>query len=277
MTDLLAIYWISVVASTLLGWGLALMGAQLAARDRAMQTMCVGQGAMLGVLLGIGLSQIFADFALSESVLSFAFAGLVSAATYLVSEHFVARKASSNTHFAALFSVLLAGGYLVSAFFPALENHMAQKYFGDLAILSTRSAWAVAALGMSILLVLFLFQRTVTRDSFSIAILGARKTPSDWFFYIGTLVVLCASVQIVGFLFTVSCLFLPTSILSFGRNKDLKMHLFQCSLVSSLGCFFGFLTTLWFTKLPTVPTIIATMVVLGLLATMTGFRKISGV
>lgn len=264
MTELLKIYWTSILASTLLGGGLALLGAQLAARDRAMQTMCVGQGAMLGVLLGIGLSQMFSDFPASESIVSFAFAGFASAATYLVSEYFVGGKASSNTHFAALFTILLAGGYLISALFPALENHMAQKYFGDLAIMTTNSAWTAVVLGASMLLVLGLFQKTVTRDSFSVAILGSRNTPSVLLFSVGTLFVLCISVQIVGFLFTVACLFLPTSILSYGHNKSLKTHLLMCSVISSSGCVAGFLTTLWFTKLPTVPTIIAMVAVIGM-------------
>jgi ABC-type Mn2+/Zn2+ transport system permease subunit len=266
MTELLMIYWISIVASTLLGCGLSLLGAQLAARDRAMQTMCVGQGAMMGVLMGIGLNQIFSEIAASETLVSFALAGFVSAATYLASEHFVAGRASSNTYFAALFATLLAGGYLVSAMFPAIENHMAQKYFGDLAIMSTSFAWTAAALGASTSLVLGIFTATVTRDSFAIAILGHRKTPSGWLFSIGTLVVLCVSVQIVGFLFTVACLFLPTSILSFGRNHGYERHLLKCGLVSSLGCCLGFIATLWFTKLPTVPTIVASMACLSLFA-----------
>ena len=49
MLELLQLYWFFILASTLLSGGLALLGAQLASKDRAMQTMCVGQGAMLGV------------------------------------------------------------------------------------------------------------------------------------------------------------------------------------------------------------------------------------
>ena len=54
MQALLSIYAWTIAASTILGSALALLGVQLAARDRAMQTMCIGQGAMLGVLVGIG-------------------------------------------------------------------------------------------------------------------------------------------------------------------------------------------------------------------------------
>ena len=42
------------------------MGIQLAARDRAMQTLCMGQGAMLGVLLGLGLAVVLGLLGLGD-------------------------------------------------------------------------------------------------------------------------------------------------------------------------------------------------------------------
>lgn len=256
MLALISIFWLSILAATVLGSGLALLGAQLAARDRAMQTMCVGQGAMLGVLVGVGLCQFFHLPAAGEASVPFVLALLSAAVTYWVSERAASRKAaSSNTHFAALFAALLAGGNLVSAVFPALENHMAQKYFGDLATMSEGAAATALAVGAVLLGVLGFFSRVVTRDSFAVAILGSRRTQTQIVFAIGTLVTLCFSVQVVGFLFTASSLFLPTSILSFGRKSGLRSHLASCANTAAFACCGGFAVSLCLTRLPTVPTI----------------------
>jgi len=257
MLDLLNIYWLSVFASSLLGGGLALLGVQLAARDKAMQTMCVGQGAMLGVLLGIGLTQIFHGGTAWKISLPFALAASTATITFTASERLVKNKSSSsNTHFAALFSILLAGGFLISSLFPALENHMTQKYFGDLATMNEQSAWTVSFLGLTLIVTLFKYQRPISRDSFAQTILGSRTTPTRLLFSIGTLLTLCIAVQLVGFLFTVACLFLPTSILSFGSKNGLQRHTVTCCGVAIIACCGGFLFTLWQTHLPTVPTII---------------------
>jgi len=261
MLALLHIYWLSILGCTLLGGGLALLGAQLAARDRAMQTLCIGQGATLGVLFGIGLGQVLHASDLFQVTLPFAFAFTGSATTYLISERVVTIKsASSNTHFTAIFASLLGGGYLVSALFPALENHMAQKYFGDIATISEQSARFVLVFALLLLGCMLKFQRNISRDSFATAILGARLSTSNFFFSIATLITISLSVQLVGFLFTVACLFIPTSIQSFNRRIGLKRHLLTCLGIAAFSCCMGFVVTLWQTNLPTVPTIIVTMV-----------------
>jgi ABC-type Mn2+/Zn2+ transport system permease subunit len=225
-----------------------------------MQTLCIGQGATLGVLLGIGLCQALHASDLLEVSLPFAFAFTGAAITYLISERVVSIKsASSNTHFTAIFAALLGGGYLVSALFPALENHMAQKYFGDIATISEQSARFVLVFALLLFGCMLKFQRNISRDSFAAAIRGARLSTSNLFFSLGTLITISLSVQLVGFLFTVACLFIPTSIQSFNRRIGLKRHLLACLAIAAFSCCMGFVLTLWQTNLPTVPTIIVTM------------------
>ena len=76
MSTLLAIYSVAIVASACLASGLALLGAQLATRDRAVQTLCIGQGAMFGVLLGIGLCQVRGLEGAAEEFTPFALAAV---------------------------------------------------------------------------------------------------------------------------------------------------------------------------------------------------------
>lgn len=262
MQALLSIYATAIVAATVLGAALASLGTQLAARDRAMQTMCISQGAMLGVLLGLGIFSHNVESSAISTGVPFILGLALAAVTSSVSEKLAASAGSSNnTHFTALFAVLLACGYLISALFPLLESHMSQKYFGDLATLSRSESIAAMFVGLILLPSSLFFQRTLTKDSFAIAILGTpqSKTQSGLVFAIGTLFVICFCIQTVGFLFTVSCLFIPTSILSFSSKAGLRRHIVGCALIGGCSTLMGFILSLLFSHLPTVPTIIATM------------------
>lgn len=268
MTALLGIYGLPIVASVVLGAGLALLGCHLAARDRALQALCVGQGAMLGVLVGLGLTTtVFSEELLFQS-LPWGLAIVAAAVTYYGSEALVgARSASRSTHFAALFAALLAGGALVGAAFPALEGHLAQKYFGDLATLSEADAWLALGIGILLLGMLTWRARQVSRASFAEAILGASPGPlaegSAFWFAVGTVLVLSVSVQVVGFLYTVACLFVPTALASRSRRPGLRRHFVACAAVAGLGSGGGFLLSLDFATLPTVPVIVALLLVFG--------------
>ncbi|MEZ4749616.1 MAG: hypothetical protein R3B54_03020 [Bdellovibrionota bacterium] len=135
MLALLSIYKFTILAGAVLAPALALLGCQLAARDRAVQTLCVAQGATLGVLLGIGVLH-YSNVEESSVHYSTILSGfLVSVLTFYAGNRLVARRLSSrNSYFTALFVSLLAAASLVSAVFPALETHLAQVFlrrFGD--------------------------------------------------------------------------------------------------------------------------------------------------
>jgi ABC-type Mn2+/Zn2+ transport system permease subunit len=86
------------------------------------------------------------------------FAILASIATYLGTERLtIQSKVSKSTLFASVFALLLACGYFVSALFPALESHMTQIYFGDLATLLEHDAQVACGLGTIALAMLSIF------------------------------------------------------------------------------------------------------------------------
>lgn len=262
MQSLFSIYAVTIIAATALGAALAALGTQLAARDRAMQTMCISQGAMLGVLLGLGIFSYSSDIPAVSIGGPFVLGFILAATTSSVSERLAANAGSSNnTHFAALFAVLLACGYLISALFPLLESHMSQKYFGDLATLSRGESLAAMVIGFMLLAISLLFRGELTRDSFAISILGTPQPATRWgnLFAFGSLLVICFCIQTVGFLFTISCLFIPTSIMSFGAKAGLRRHILFCTMIGAISTAMGFVLSLIFSHLPTVPTIIATM------------------
>lgn len=260
MGTLFSLYQWTLAGGIVAAVALSLLGAHLAARDRAMQTLCVGQGAMVGVLLALGFAGE-AEVAASHLIPFFA-ALIASSATFLFTDRLVAKQtASRNTSFAYTFAFLLASGYLIGSLFPALESHLAQIYFGDLATLTVFESLATLVTSLVFLVALISFWRPLSRQSFECAIFGdsvaTRKAPYQMVaFKALTLVMLCISVQFLGFLFTISLLFLPTGILALSQRKGLGIHLILCGVLSGISALAGFSLSLLQTRLPTVPTIV---------------------
>lgn len=260
------LYGLTLFASIILSPGLSLLGTQLASKDRAMQTLCMGQGAMLGVLLGLGLSQTVLVLDHSDKYLPLLLAIFCAVLTYFISEALVSKKiSSSNTHFASFFAALLSGGYLVSSLFPALENHMAQKYFGDLSTLGSFESIVCLILGAVLILAFIFFARKFTEHSFEVMISGKaqRGIRVPHALDILAIITICTCVQTVGYLFTIACLFIPTAFASRSLKAGLKKHLLFCAVLSSVATGIGFVLSLVASNLPTVPTIIASMIVFG--------------
>ncbi|MCB0417178.1 MAG: metal ABC transporter permease [Bdellovibrionales bacterium] len=264
MLELLAIYKYTILAGAVLAPALALLGCQLAARDRAVQTLCVAQGATLGVLFGIGVLH-YSNVPESSVHYSTILSGfLVSILTFYAGNRLVSHRLSSrNSYYTALFVTLLAAASLVSAIFPALETHLAQVFFGDLATLTDRDSAISFAVGCLALVWLVRSWRTMVDDSFSLMIL--RLPRSERCFNLLSLLLLCFSVQFVGFLFTAACLFVPTTMLGLARSIRLREHLALSAVLASLSVGIGFAFSLWQTHLPTVPTIVFVLALFSVL------------
>lgn len=281
MLTLLQIYCWTILAGTIAAAALSLLGAHLAARDKAMQTLCVGQGASLGVLVGLGIVQSFevGHTIGHESYVHlgpFASAALFSLGTFQLSEVMVRNKdASKSTIFLALFSCLLAMGYLTTALFPALESHMTQIFFGDVATLSNTDSVLTSILSLIVFGTLVVRWRPLSNESFEAATFGTLRSPNSTahplLFHVIALVTLCFSVQFLGFLFTIACLFLPTALLRFRFEKRLRKHFLFAIGVSASSTFLGFLMSLSASRLPTVPTIVAFM--MGELLVLIGWDR----
>ena len=269
MMELIRVYAWSIPAGVALAIALSQLGAHLATRDRTMQTLCVSQGALLGVLLALGFAEPGEHSDPNAHALPFALSFVFSGATFLLTDRLArTRDVSRNTVFAAVFAVLLASGYLVSALFPALENHMTQVYFGDLATLTTFDAKLTLGIGMIASAGAALLWKALARQSFELATFGevflnrvARRERA--IFSVFALALVCFSVQLVGFLFTVSALFLPTTLLTFLGRGGLRLHLSFCAVLAGVGSLFGFLLSLQYTRLPTVPSIVLWIAGLG--------------
>jgi len=275
MTEVFSLYRWAIFAGLIGAINLALIGCHLAARDRAMQTLCLGQGATLGVLIGLG---ILAPLHFSETLYHYfpiLTAFLMTAIVYLISQKISQKRlASKNTFFALTFAILLGLSYLASSVFPSLEVHVTQLFFGDLATVTDRDALAVITLSVLSLIALGQNSRLFSHLSFQIAIFGdsilkSREKTSDQLLNAICLVTLAFTIQFMGFLFTISCLFIPTGILRSTKHAGLGRHFILSSMAAGIGTVTGFMMSVANGNLPTVPTVVLaiTLVSLGLLAT----------
>lgn len=269
LPEIFQIYMWAWVAAVIMAPTLALLGCHLAARDRAMQTLCMGQGATLGVLLGIGVGE---SLGLTETTVGMApwvtsFIG--SAAIYGISEWIVRnRQASRNTFYTALFAGTLSLGYLVSALFPHLEGHMSQVFFGDLATLTDFQSKVSMGFSLCLLFLLIHYWRPLAQQSFQQSVFGDLKSPpargpNAFQFNLLVFLVVSFSVQFLGFLFTTAALFLPTTLMTRSSSPGLRRHLVLVCALAVLATASGFAFSLVFSRLPTVPLIVLMMVVVG--------------
>jgi ABC-type Mn2+/Zn2+ transport system permease subunit len=75
-----------------------------------------------------------------------------------------------------------------------------------------------------------------------------------WLFLVMTLVTIGFSIQILGLLFTLGSLFIPTTGLA-RKGVHLKQHTIEVAMSAAIGSALGLLISLRFTDLPTVPCI----------------------
>ena len=253
-TQLLLLYAWSIPAAVLFGCALSVVGAHLVARNREIQVLCLSQGAVFGVLVSIGMVHLLATHA-NESRWIPSLSGLAaSGITYLFSEWIVQRRPHrKNSIYVTLFIFLTTGGHLVTALFPALDSHLSQAYFGDLATLTLDDAKVAVFIAVPVLLYFVSKWRPLTNESFLTAFFGDGK--SSLSFTLSTLVLIAFSIQALGFLFTVACLFIPTTVLGTMNRPGIRLHFWLSGIISAVCIPLGFGLSLEFTRLPTVPLI----------------------
>lgn len=266
MSELIWIYKWSIVAAICVSSALALIGAQLAARQQAMQTLVVSQSASLGVISALGLLATWHGEhthphgpSLWPTLSGFLFA----LAMGLVSQRLIRTKwPSRNTYFIALFSLLMALNAFVIAISPGLEAHTSAAYFGDLAVSSELEAQLLSVLGaMFSMGMLMTWQRLtgISFDlmSFEVPPLRRGDRQLDLLMNLASFVLIAGAVQFLGLLFTLASLFL-VPIIMVRLHRSLSGLAVRILLATAMGSAVGFVASLSLEdgRLPTVPTMV---------------------
>jgi zinc/manganese transport system permease protein len=270
--EMIALYKWTLLGGTLAGAALALIGAQLAARNQAVQSLVVSQAASFGVTIALIFRTRFEDpHSHINDILPLLLGSVSTALFYGVCEFVVQKRwASRNTHFIGIFGLLMALSYTVVSMVPSLESHMAAAYFGDLTVATDHETIIIACLAAAVLIVLVMDWRRISAWSFEAMTFG-QFLPSradrlaNIAFLVGGMLMISASVHILGLLFTLSCLFLPIIVVS-KMQSGFRGLAFRLILGAIAGILSGFVISLWQGSLPTVPTITITLLFTSWLA-----------
>ena len=260
MSDLLLMYWPAIASATLTGAALACLGAFLLTRQVAVQTLAVGQGASLGLLIGLVVVSfgVVHDDHLEHTIWPL-FLGVAGGALTSFCSTWAARRAASKAGvFVAIFALLWALGQLLTGFFPAVASHASSLYFGDIVTLGQSEALLFIALSTLALSYFGLQWRALSDRAFLLALQDEAPPPrggGEWMFFLVSIALLCLSIELLGLLFTLASLFLPSMVLSRGGAPGVGKHLAFSTLGGGLAALAGFVVSLAEPRLLTSPSI----------------------
>jgi len=259
MKELLLLYWPTILAAIFTGATLSVVGALLVTRQAAVQTLAVSQSAGLGVSLGLLVSQIFfPDGHLEHTAIPLVFGLAVSAAGFASTEWIARHSHTQTVVYLAAFALFWGASQLLTGFFPVIESHATALYFGDIVTLTKGESLFFFALSGCLSVYLLLFWRGLSARAFLSAILDEPlrlRSPLDLGFYVTSLALVCLSVQMLGLLFTLSCLFVPTAVYSFSASVGVGPHLGRVALSAGVVSGSGFILSLADSRFLTTPLI----------------------
>lgn len=265
------IYIWTIVGGTVAASALALVGAQLAARNQSVQALVVSQGAGLGVILALALNAGKAEpHSHIADVLPLLLGSVGSFAAFVLCEAIIQKRwPSRNTYFIGLFSILMALSYTLVAMIPTLETHMAASYFGDLTLATEHEQILISFIGLSAVIYLLANWRLISSWSFDQMTFGSfvanrREMRAQLGFVAVSMVLISASVHFLGLLFTLATLFIP-SLFLVRAQTHMKGLAIRLLISGALGSLAGISLSLLEGHLPTVPTIAVMSVVCSML------------
>lgn len=271
MIEMLLLYKSAWLAAVFGGAALTLIGTHMSARNQSVQTLVISQGASLGVVIALAFTH--SHGAEAESALAFwpTLIGLVNAAAMYVFCEMAIPKSwpSRNTYFISVFAILMAVSSLIISLVPSLESHMASAFFGDISVATNFEAQTISLIGLAAIAHMVLNWKGLVKDSFDQVIFRQpHQSPTDKrrqiLFLAVVLVVITASVQFLGLLFTLSCLFIPGMILN-RAQKQLRGLFTRLMLTTCTGVSVGLALSLWHGQLPTSPAMTVSLLIFSLI------------
>lgn len=270
MLEFVLIYKWVLAAAIILGCALSLIGAHWISRNQSVQVLTLSQASSFGIVLGLLIDP---HSNLLPIVMSFVSISLF----YYICEKVIHHKyVSRSSYYVGSFAVLMSLTYGVTALAPALEAHMAASFFGDLATLSDTQAYLGLFIGSTALLFLIRKWSELTNESFEIALFLNPITYSvgiQKIFLLISLLTISIAVQFMGLLYTVSCLLIPSLIVS-RLHRGLASYLLKIVLSSGFGVLLGFMASLTSSHFPTVPAVSIGLVLSSFLFGIMKFKSI---
>jgi zinc/manganese transport system permease protein len=265
--DLIYLYLWPFLASLSFGVLLTLVGMQFAARDKSVQVLVVSQGSIVGILVGLALALTF-DVREFEAAAVFVGSLLAVAVVFKWTNRIlVAQKSARSVDLIATYVGLIAAGYLITALVPALENHLSQKFLGDLVTVSNEEAQIGVVLSIFMLVFVAACWSRITQQSFDETTLGLapRWRSLAQGFTLVSFITIAYAIMLFGLTFTLATMFVGTSMAAAVRGVGLKRHTLVAVAITIVGNVIGFVVSMLHPRLSTVPTMVLCMIALGAL------------
>lgn len=261
MIDLVLIYKWSILSGIIVGCALTLSGAQLAARKQSVQSLVLSEAASLGIIIALMIEIIFfPNHKHQISVFPIVSGLLIAFTLYYVFNHIkLSANSFKNTYYITIFTLLLSVKYLFTSITPGLHSHSSSSYIGDLALISDREAQFISFFAFIIFTFLYINWGKLTnisflKNTFSHYLYSSHQKKINALFNFLNILLIVLSIELLGMVFTLAYLFIPTVILSI---KEVSISSLKFKLISSVifGTVIGIFTSFNFEKLPTVPTL----------------------
>lgn len=271
MLEALLLYKWALMSSLVIAPALALVGAQILARNWTMRALIVGQATSLGTYVGLLLISLLGlvhdsgnpgddvTHYLFVLLTSVTVAGLLGAATLnLESKLFRHEDPTRSGYTISVYALLIAITTAIMALSPHLESHLASAFTGDLSTASDLESRLTLSFGLGVLGWIWLRWAELAKVAFRKTILLQSKPHFEWLFTGIALFAMALSMHSLGILFVIGSMFVPASIImAFGkRNSRLMDFRVKLCIVAIVGTFTGFCFSLIVQSVPTTPAII---------------------
>jgi ABC-type Mn2+/Zn2+ transport system permease subunit len=267
MMELLLVYWPNLLATVLFGTLLPFLGAHLVARGDSVKMLSMSQAAGLGITIAMLFLKIFSIEQENKTFLVPILLGFIFSVSCFFGSIFIEKDGEQNTGlFLSLFLCFWAITQALIGFFPAIEALQTNIYFGDIVTL-TKTHSILFSLGATALITYGLIRfQWLKQRTFDLAVLLLPwQWKKDFGFAALSLLAVTFSIQFLGLLFTLSCLFLPTVMLSFASALGVNIHIRRSMFIGGIASFIGFMLSLLDSRLLTTPTISILFVFLPIL------------
>lgn len=250
---------------------LSQIGVHLVARQQSLNALMLTQVSTFGVLLGM----LFNDHLFHFDSLDFLFPLIIGLLLTVIVTFVVERLRGnfSETFFLIIFLLFMALSYWVCSYFPGLDSHHADSFFGD--IVTIQGTELVLSIFGFFLGAIYLFtrRRSLLNQSFEIEVFGKQQsrvgTDSLW---VVSLLIMVLGIFSLGLLYTLSFMLMAPVLLAY-LSKSLRRYLITLSIFSALSAVFGFVISLHFTRMSTAPTIVICLFILSSLTVFMRFVK----
>lgn len=266
MFEAISLFGSSILAAISIAACLSFIGPLMVARGNGTHVLAVGQGASLGVMVGILFLGSDHGDSLESAVIPWICGFLLALGTFYLLERWGRGGKSGFVVHLSAFALLSALGGMMRGFFPQLESQVTNLFLGDVVTISHEVAIGYSVFGLLSFFLLLNFSHFLLGRTFEIEILKINVwSPPDLFFLCFTITMVTLSVLSFGLLFTLSCLFIPTAILSASNLGGAHFHILLTSSIGALGAALGFAASLVWEGLGTSSAIVGVTFILSLI------------